>query len=59
MIVDVLKEWYADEYDMLTFLANGDIGDFEAFANESRYYVNHLIGYGLINFSKNGYSFNT
>ena len=47
MIVDVLQEWYPDEYDMLIFLANGDLNEFEAFAKESNYYINHLVLYQI------------
>ncbi len=58
MIVQVLREWYPDEYDMLVFLANEDVKTFDEFAKDSNYYTNHLVGYGLINVSENGYSFN-
>jgi len=58
MVIQVLHEWYKDEYDMLMFLANNDKSVFDEFAKEGNYYTNHLIGYGLINKSNNGYSFN-
>ncbi len=58
MIMKVLKEWYPDEYDMLILLANNDQQLFEDMAQDNNYYTNHLIGYGLINYSTNGYYFN-
>lgn len=57
MIIQVLRDWYPDEYDMLVFLATGDLKTFNEFAKENNYYTNHLVGYGLINISQNGYSF--
>lgn len=58
MIVTVLQSWYPDEYDMLTFLANNDVKTFNNFAAAHTSYTKHLIGYGLIQSSPNGYSFN-
>lgn len=58
MIVQVLHEWYPDEYDMLVLLANRDFSIFSELTKESNYYTNHLIGYGLVSASNNGYAFN-
>ncbi|MCD4753139.1 MAG: hypothetical protein K8R40_08720 [Anaerolineaceae bacterium] len=58
MIIQVLHEWYPDEYGMLVFLANEDIDAFNDFAQDSNYYTSHLVGYGLISMSDNGYCFN-
>jgi hypothetical protein len=58
MIVQVLKEWYPDEYDMLCFLAQDDYETFKNFAQDNERYTKHLIGYGLIQSSENGYTFN-
>jgi len=58
MIVDVLKEWYPDEYEMLKYLAQGDMESFNAFAADSSVFTKHLIGYGLVQYSGNGYVFN-
>lgn len=58
MILDVLKKWYRDEYDMLCFLALEDMEVFERLAVENKEFTRHLIGYGIINYSNNGYSFN-
>ena len=48
MIIQVLKEWYPDEYDMLIILANGEKKLFQEISNDKNFYSNHLIGYGLI-----------
>ncbi len=57
MIVSVLRDWYPDEYDMLRFLAQDDQATFTEFAHENTLYTKHLIGYGLITQSQNGFSF--
>ncbi len=58
MIVEVLREWYPDEYEMLKFLAQGDMESFNEFASDSPVFTKHLIGYGLVQCSDNGYAFN-
>lgn len=58
MIVDVLKEWYPDEYEMLKYLAQGDMDSFNEFAADSAVFTKHLIGYGLVQYSGNGFVFN-
>ncbi len=58
MMVLVLKQWYKDEYEILTYLAQGDHTSFEEFAYEQDQYTKHLVGYGLICQSENGYAFN-
>ena len=58
MMVLVLKQWYKDEYDVLTYLAQGDHASFAEFAYEQDQYTRHLAGYGLICHSENGYAFN-
>ena len=58
MMVSVLKEWYPDEYQMLTFLANNDLDTFESFAVDHINYTRHLIGYGLIQKGSGGHAFN-
>ena len=57
MIVSVLRDWYPDEYDMLTFLAQDDQKTFTEFAHDHPSYTKHLIGYGLITQSQHGFSF--
>ena len=58
MIVDVLRNWYRDEHDMLMFLARGDEITFNEIAHDNMRYTKHLIGYGLISQSVHGYTFN-
>lgn len=57
MVLEVLKRFYRDEYDMLCFLAVGDYKIFNEFAKESTIYTNHLIGYGIITKSGDEYDF--
>jgi hypothetical protein len=58
MIVQVLQEWYPDEYEMLQYLSNGDKEAFTKFAADNAQYTQHLIGYGLINSGSEGFTFN-
>lgn len=58
MMIYVLKEWYPDEYEMLTYLANDDTEIFEDFAADHINYTRHLIGYELIQKGQDGYCFN-
>lgn len=48
MLLDVLKEFYETEYEMLQMLAAGDEETFNFFANEDYSMVQHLLGYGII-----------
>jgi len=59
MILEVLTDFYKDEYTMLKFLALGDIDFFSSLAKDSPQYVAHLVGYGIIsrNQSGDGYDF--
>lgn len=58
MIVEVLRQWYPDEYEMLKFLAQDDLDSFHAFAHDNSAFVKHLVGYGLVQESRNGFAFN-
>lgn len=58
MMVHVLRDWYPDEYEMLRFLAQGDLESFNEFSTDHANYTRHLVGYGLIQKSDNGFSFN-
>ena len=42
MILQVLRDWYPNEYDMITFLAQGDEESFNEFAAEDSRYTKHL-----------------
>ncbi|MBW4428789.1 MAG: hypothetical protein KME50_31285 [Nostoc desertorum CM1-VF14] len=57
MMLDVLLEFYPDEYIMLESLAIGDISFFKSFANESPEYTAHLKGYGIISQNLDNYDF--
>lgn len=58
MILQVLHDWYIDEYEMLKLLAQGDIEDFRVFADDPTY-ITHLKNYGIIEAdnTKIGYHF--
>lgn len=58
MILQVLMDWYPDEYDMITFLAQGDNESFNEFASEHSSYTKHLVGYELLQQSNDGFTFN-
>lgn len=57
MILNVLKDYFIDEYEMLTHLAIGDLETFEEFAQLSQLYTNHLLGYGIIEEKNGNYNF--
>lgn len=58
MMVQVLQEWYPDEYAVLMYLAHDDEASFNEFAHSHPDYTKHLIGYGLLQKSRNGFAFN-
>lgn len=58
MMIMVLRDWYPNEYEVLTYLAQGDEGAFREFAQDRTDYTKHLIGYGLIQKSNSNYAFN-
>lgn len=58
MILQVLIDWYPDEYEMITFLSQGDYESFNEFATEHSSYTKHLVGYGLLQQSSDGFTFN-
>jgi hypothetical protein len=57
MILDVLKQFYEDELEMLHMLSIGQEADFEELAEADYSYVKHLIGYGLIRENDGKYDF--
>lgn len=57
MILNVLKEYFEDEYEMLTYLARGDYKTFNDLALLSALYTNHLVGYGILSSNNGKYSF--
>ena len=58
MIMEVLQQWYPDEYEMLKYLSQGANNEFEELAKGNPELTQHLIGYGLIQSSQNGYVVN-
>lgn len=48
LVVNVLRERYSDEYNMLEYLAQGDNKTFEDLASLSNEFIEHLDGYGVI-----------
>jgi len=57
MILGVLKQFYPDEFDMLKYLALGDINSFTELAKGAPEFTNHLIGYKIIDDNDGSYSF--
>jgi hypothetical protein len=57
MVLEVLEEWYIDEFQMLTWLSIGNYDTFKEYANEIPEYVKHLIHYGIIEKSGDDYGF--
>ncbi|RID99121.1 hypothetical protein D3F03_01330 [Simplicispira hankyongi] len=57
MVIGVLAEHYKDEYTMLTYLARGDILDFTELAESDQTYTQHLVGYGVLSRSQQGFDF--
>ena len=58
MILSVLEKDYHHEYEMLEYLAIGDMESFGFFA-EDKMFISHLLSYGIIskNEANDGYSF--
>lgn len=48
MILEVLLQFYPDEYEMLLLLAKEDYKSFNFYATNDNSYVRHLLGYGLV-----------
>jgi len=57
MLIIVLKQFYADEYEMLKYLAMDELKTFNDFADMSPHYTNHLLGYGIIEQHNSNFSF--
>lgn len=58
MILSVLKQFYPNEFDMLKYIALDEIDTFNALADLSSEFTTHLIGYNIVDFCNNRYSFN-
>ena len=57
MILEVLKNWYGVEYEMLELLANNQIDEFDEISSESPEFIAHLLNYGIIGNNSGGYFF--
>lgn len=57
LLIGSIRDLYPDEYEMLKYLAAGDLKEFEYYVNNQPSFVSHLIGYGVIQESQNKYSF--
>ena len=59
MILEVLKNWYGVEYEMLELLANDQVSQFLEIAEECPEMIAHLLNYGVIGYDveKNEYYF--
>jgi hypothetical protein len=56
-ILEILKHWYPDEYELLEDLAIGDHETFNFFVQQSPSIIEHLDGYGLVHQYKDQYYF--
>lgn len=57
MILDVLKDFFTDEYEMLKYLALDEVETFKEFIAISPSYIHHLLGYGIIDENNGEYHF--
>lgn len=57
MMLEVLENWYKDEYDMLVWLSIDDIDTFKGLADSNPLYIDHLLKYGIIFQHDDGYYF--
>ncbi|GAA5032847.1 hypothetical protein GCM10011506_23010 [Marivirga lumbricoides] len=57
MILNVLKEYYQSEFDMLKYIALDDLDTFNELAELSPEFTNHLIGYKILDKINGSYSF--
>lgn len=57
LILVILRERYNDEYKLLQYLAAGQYETFSTFAREDPAWVEHLLGYGLIDEISGKYHF--
>lgn len=57
MVLEVLTNWYDDEFYMLTLLSIGDYSTFQGLAENSPEYITHLLNYGIIEKAGNDFGF--
>lgn len=57
MIISILNQWYPLEYKMLESLAIEDTESFNKYLAQSKFGQHHIIGYGIISYAHDKYSF--
>lgn len=57
MILNVLKDFFNDEYEMLLLLARGDIKTFRELSAMTPLLTSHLLGYGILEENEGNFSF--
>ena len=57
MILNVLKDFFNDEYEMLLLLARGDSKTFKELSAMTPLLTNHLLGYGILEENEANFSF--
>lgn len=57
MVINVLKEYYDVEYEMLSLLSAGDEKQFKEFAAASKEFTSHLIGYNILDHNNDDFTF--
>ena len=57
MILNVLKDYFNEEYEMLLLLARGDVKTFKELSAMSPLLTNHLLGYGILEENEGNFSF--
>lgn len=56
-ILDKLKAFYPDEFEMLEHLSNRRVDEFNFFAKEAPEYLEHILGYGILRKHEDRYIF--
>jgi len=57
MILNVLKDFFNDEYEMLLLIARGDNKAFKELSAMSPLFTNHLLGYGILEENEGNFYF--
>lgn len=57
MVLNVLKDSYPEEYEMLIYLATNNMESFLNLANEFPELVSHLLGYNIVDYNNGNYNF--
>ena len=52
-ILNVLSVWYPNEYEMVVYLSKGEFETVEGYLKEHPEFLEHLVGYGLVNLIDN------